>query len=212
MKISEVSFRDLDKQFIVTWDKKVFDFVQESYEIPMESNAIILRGYIDHECGFSFIFTCYALMKHSLVQPIVLKNFDSLLILRSGFISNCEFSFLSNRISSQDIERVCEITERYYDQDEFVLDFRNNDEVDSIRSNNFPDDIKVFLIGDNKQTEEVWCRVERYNLDSQKIVCKLLNKPYQSFSIQEGDYFEITPTKLDDQIVFFWQEGTSLCN
>ncbi|NHN29628.1 hypothetical protein [Paenibacillus agricola] len=211
MKISEVSFRNLDRQFIVTWDKKVFDFVQKSYEIP-KSDAIILRGYIDHECGFSFVFTCYALMKHSIIQPILLKNFDSLLILRSGYISDCEFSFLSHHINNQDIERAREITDRYYDQDEFILDFRNRDEFDLIRADDFPDDVKVYLIGDNKQTEEVWCRVERYNPDSQKIVCKLLNMPYQIFTLQEGDCIEITPTKLDEQIVFYWQEGTSFCN
>ncbi|MCU6792413.1 hypothetical protein OB236_09755 [Paenibacillus sp. WQ 127069] len=50
----------------------------------------------------------------------------------------------------------------------------------------------------------------RYNPNSQKIVCKLLNTPYQSFTLQEGDCIEITPTKLDDQIVFFWQEFFTL--
>jgi hypothetical protein len=83
-------------------------------------------------------------------------------------------------------------------------------EMDSIRTDDFPDDVKVYLIGDNKQTEEVWCRVERYNPDSKKIVCKLLNTPYQSFSLRQGDCFEITPTKLDDQIAFFWHEGGSI--
>jgi hypothetical protein len=176
MKISEVSFRNLDRQFIVTWDKQVFDFVQKSYEIPMRSDAIILRGYIDHECGLSFAFTCYALMNQVNVQPILLENFDSWLIIRSGHISDCEFSFLSHHISNQDIERVCEITDRYYHLDIFILDFRNMKEMDSIRTDDFPDDVKVYLIGDNKQTEEVWCRVERYNPDSKKIVCKLLNR------------------------------------
>ena len=123
--------------------------------------------------------------------------------IKASSLSNVEFIYfpkLEPRFRKKYDSRIEAL--KQYDPDQDVEKTRDFGFLDSLRSPQFPDDVKVILRRKDLNSEEVWVHIT--GLRSFSLVGTLLNQPYQDYGLNKGDslVFHISEV-TDNQIVCY---------
>ncbi len=194
--VGEANFREFYHRFMYVEGRDVLEEVVNEYLEEGDTGAVFY-GYIDEQAGVSFQIAGLASVNEGKLQVRKLPE-GIMAIFRIGSIINARFINLSmtNMYTDQFTEFEKLICTAYDTDNEMKEEIRSLCILDGCRHPEYPDDIAVFLIGENLQPEQVWVRAD-YLHDSE-IRGELLNEPNADFGIHCGDSIPIIPCKQRD--------------
>jgi uncharacterized protein YegJ (DUF2314 family) len=202
MKISETNFRTLYKQFVLLkiHDAEMLAQIGKTLVFPSDTDAFLTYCYIDDEAGLSFHVLCPGVFDAQKLYPY--QNEQTFFIFRSGENDQREFKIISRHdtdLSTYD-ETVNIITTHHGNAQREEM--RSIAWLDALRAQTHPDDIKILLVRDGCQLEEVWIRVLKFR--EQGIIGQLLNEPFQDFGVHSHSelFCQFTETKNKETIAF----------
>lgn len=152
MKLTDYSFRDIDKKIVKLEDESLIS----NYDVDIPYYGVV---YIDHVKGISM--RIIGDDKKSLIE-------GEGIIFRYDDIKNLEFDIINNY---KDKNLVYKLIDSYYN-DRDIISTRNIIEIDNYRLNSNPDVISICLIKDKKE-EKVWSRIIGFVEDG--LVCSILS-------------------------------------
>ena len=186
MKLSDLTFRDIDRHFFFVENLKQVKKIYKKLHIKEEIHPILVFGYIDHEKGIQF----------RVLGNIVIE--DGMPKLEEQFIKN-SFTLPYDSFEEYDIKPVPEDTiakingifsieddvDNLYSNAD-LLKSRKNTQLDKYRDLRLVDDVQFLLLTREAQQENVWARIEAEE-DKQILRCTLLDKPKKVFNLKQND-------------------------
>jgi hypothetical protein len=202
MKLSEYTFRDLYKQCVIIKHRS-FESAKEaflehySYTPPKNMNAILCLCYIDSTCGMSFHFLTFADFETGEVDFLCYRSeVENNVMLITRYDENIEAKIYKGDMSVFD-ERL-KLIDKHYHNDVKVLPTRNIKEIDHLRYNINPDDIRVLLRKEGLQIEQVWVRLTE--IENGNLTGILLNEPNSDFGVNANDRVHVQITTRGNDI------------
>lgn len=194
--LPELSFRTIVGNFFYF---ECPDILEENdfADMPQGTTGEIIYGYIDPEAGLSFQACCYATRTGDDIT-IAPERQQYGLILRYGFVKNYELACIDFDFTKDEPSRSFKkiIDENYAPEDEVVLTLRQMAFLDPFRNDEFPDDLRVRLLREGLDHEEVWIRPN--TIQGDEIFGELLNQPYADFGVNSGDQIQIIPYEQEN--------------
>ena len=189
MKISECSFRDIDKKCVILKGEHVYSgakkhMEERSYQAPVGVDATLCYCYIDAMAGLSFHFLCFANFITGKIDTECYERVldaGTILIFRAG--PDYDVSIFAGDTSLFHM-RVEMVDESYY-RDKNVLATRDITLIDQLRNTCYPDDILALLYKDGLEPERPWVRLQK--IENNRLYGILLNEPHQDFGISFYD-------------------------
>jgi len=202
MLIQEYNFREIYHRFLkfnVNPDMDTF----KDIKFPKETDSFVTYCYIDEQCGITFEYIC----------PYSNKNKKCLRRDLNGTSIKFRYGSLNydveiiNGIDVYEgdtfIKEILDIIDNDYDNKHLAVN-REFKEIDNLRCEGFPYDIKVFLVKNGFNNEIVWVT---WNYVEKGICFGILkNEPFQDMGVHLGDRIQIILAKKDDG------EWISFCN
>ena len=187
MKIGELSFRELGRNFIAIKGYELRENIK-NIDFPKESDSILTWCYFDHECGITFEFLCPFNLKENKYYEI--KNKDFSMKWRKGAVNEYEMEIILRDVlkSKKLWDYIFFIVENYENNDD-LNETRQVKDIDHLREKDYPDDIMITLYKENLNPETLWVRLLTFN--NGNFNGKLQNEPFQNFGIHLGDIIEI---------------------
>lgn len=197
MRISEISFRNINKNFLVLYNMgEKFDMYAKVFPSMPGDNALLLYGYIDHSAGISFEVLCCG--KRNDDGSVILRKPQDTISMKirydgiDGELDYFEYSVQLSKYQS----KVDMIDEGYYNN-KILEQIRKDRLFDARRHEMFPDDIAVTFFKPGVQVEVIWVRTEK--IEKGKIVGTLLESPYSDeYGVQGGDDICLVPVSVKD--------------
>ena len=125
--------------------------------------------------------------------------------IKASEVDDVDYMFfpdLEPRFQKKFAPRIAEL--KKYDASKELEETRELSFLDGVRSQQYPDDVKVILMKDGLKSEEVW--VHMTNLGDHALIGKLLNQPYQDYGIDKGDSIEFNVKKDDEGNVICFKD------
>ena len=203
MLMKDYSFRDLYKQFFLVKGGKLVDGTKETflkynkYTPPTDVDACLGYCYIDSQAGISFHLLCFANFDNenidmdSYVNQVSTKSWN---LFRYNPIF--EIKKYTGDISAF-AARIQMINTNYH-TNESILPTRNITEIDHLRHDGCPDDIRVFLSKKGLGMECPWVRLTE--IKENQLFGQLLNEPLNDFGVHSGDIVKVDLTFHENQI------------
>ena len=170
------SFRDFEKSLCILWDRACINILDPDQ--VSGANGILCYGYVDHAAGLTFeglaLVSC---MDDD--YTIVLDNDEIGMKIRADEEKVRNAVPVSNKaLLARYADRI-EILDIYYEDTE-VVNARAMPELDPFRHPQYPDDLFVFFLAQDKHYEQMWVRCGKYLFDADGIKVftgTLLNEP-----------------------------------
>lgn len=170
------------------------------YHINSQDDGIFAVCYLDHRNGISFEVLATAHLSESEIIISRINNRTPKVYRMESFLKNDALTqdfFEKETIKFQD--KLSSITDAYnYDYQE-AIETRKITELDPFRFNQFPDDIKILIIGKKITTEEIWVRAN--HMEGTTIFGELLNEPNQDIGLHCGDVISFNLIKNKESII-----------
>ena len=149
-------------------------------------------GFIDEEKGLSVYYVCTAAINgdHFIFgMPDAKKK----LILNIGQLKGLDFQPMDKKYSEHGpLQSILFGIMKQYDARTIgINEIRGALDLDPLRHDEYPDDLRAVLICEGFNPEQVWVRSVKPTDD--KIVARLLVEPYQDFGVHAGDVLELEP-------------------
>lgn len=193
MKFDEIGFRGIDHNAfgfsIDGLNKEIF----KDFEGYAKANYALGYGYIDHDAGVTFEILCLGICNDDLVN-FYRGNDEISIKVRIGSVKDEDLEYFSSKDKNvatmlNEFKDKIDAINKNYSVSDVVEDIRHLEELDHLRSDEYPDDVKVIMIKDDLAPEVVWARFESFN--NGMFECKLLNEPYQDFGCKEMDLIKV---------------------
>ena len=205
MRVSDYSFRELDKRWVGIENKKFCKKIGKKLRLKNLVRPVFGCFYIDKEYGLSLRIV--GNIERDGRNKLYLDEellFDNDLVLDYDFVSKFEIELLEEEIvkvieGSYVLENKLDI---HYKNVNNFLETRNWMDLDSFRNEQFPDDIQVLLInkGDNPD-ELLWARIEGImDVKPDVLICKLLGASYYNSEYVEDVMVGVKYFKDDDNL------------
>lgn len=202
IKYSEVGFRAFYHNFIAVPIKDSLKAVLQDFPGADKANYILTYGYIDHTAGLT-LEVLAAAFKEDKGFSFEVGNTEISSKIRIGYVMDDECFYFDDedgKLYKRYADKV-EMLKSYIAGDE-VEESRNMHFLDELRSQEYPDDVLVYLLKDGNEPEGCWVRIE--GLAEHQIVGTLLNEPDQDFDYHEGEKIAFYVHQTDDkEIVLF---------
>ncbi len=193
MKYQETGFRALYHNFAAFKISENIRNAISDFPNASEANCVLVYGYIDHEAGLTLEIMAAGIEKnkrYKFFEPSVgMRSF-----IRIGAIEQEEFVLFNDKdgsFGSRFAEQIDIL--KHYDVDEEIEKSRKMGFLDGCRHPHYPDDVMVYLVRKDRQTDGCWARIS--GLGEHYIIATLLNEPNQDFGYHIGE-----------KIAFFVQE------
>ena len=183
MRVSDYSFRELDKRWVGIEGKKYCKKIGKKLRIKNLARPVFGYFYIDKEFGLSLRIV--GNIEKDGRNKLYFDEeflFDSDLVLDYDFVSKFEIELLNEEVvevieGSYVLENKLDI---HYKNVNNFLDTRNLEELDPFRSTQFPDDVQVLLVNKGENPDELlWARIEGImDVKPDVLICKLLGASY----------------------------------
>lgn len=202
MKLNEVGFRAVYKNYVVYSLNEKFRECMKDYPGIDEANCMLLYGYIDMSQGLTLEVLAAGVDDNGSA-----KFFDTCestrFFIRAGSIMEDEFAIIEdndNYFGKRYAEKIELLTN--YDAPENIEKTREMSFLDGCRHPFYPDDVQVRLIKDDLQVEVCWARI--IDLAETYFMATLLNEPHQDFGFHEGEEIAFALYKTDEgEIICF---------
>ena len=197
------SFRDFEKSLCILRDRACINILDPGQ--ASGANGILCYGYVDHAAGLTF----EGLALVSCVDDdytIVLDNKEIGMKIRADEEKVRNAVPVSNKaLLARYADRI-EILDIYYEDTE-VVNARAMPELDPFRHPQYPDDLFVFFLAQDKHYEQMWVRCGKYLFDADGIKVftgTLLNEPNRDMGIHDGDEVKVGVFHTDAGPVCAW--------
>lgn len=199
MKYNEIGFRKIYHNYYALMLTDRLMSAIKDYPGAEEADCILIYGYIDHQCGLTLEILA-AGQKNGNEFSFADGNDEIRSFIRIGAVEECDFYPVDNVTEKRYAEKTAIL--KAYDKSEEIEKTRGMDFLDGCRDPYYVDDVLVYLIKDNLQTEGCWVRIE--GIDPPGLKGTLLNEPNQDFGchIQDIIPFRIQQMK-DGSVVCF---------
>ena len=205
MKVSDLSFRDLDRKWVAFENKKACRKIAKKIKAKKLQAPIFGYFYIDKENGLSlrvvgnierdgrnklYLDEDYILNKEAIVDYDFVMDKD-VKILSDKVVANLDgASLLESKIDVN-----------YKDINNF-LETRNKEELDAFRNEQFPDDVQVLLVNEDDVPDELlWARIEGImDIKPDVLICRLLTSAYHNEEYQEDVMVGVKYFEEDEQL------------
>jgi len=178
--------------------KSAVDMMEKySYALAPNWNAVLCYCYIDSSAGMSFHFLGFANYDDNDIDvDSYEKQLAEKIVLLFRYKDDAEIKPYSKETSMFN-ERAKMVDDGYH-RDERVLPTRNIAQIDHLRHNSCPDDIKVLLRKEGLQIEQVWVRLA--GIENGNLTGVLLNEPNSDFGVHSGDIVCVQVTSRGDDV------------
>lgn len=185
MEIKDCHFRELLYKMCYI-EGNVSQVVKDEFLSDENITGYIGYGYIDHKAGFTFeTMACARKMGEDIIiypgnDYMTYKNrIRNEMMKEVQILEEKDYDFSS---FAKKIEKIHAL----YNEDEEINALRTISEIDSIRSNEFPDDALVTLYKEGIKPERAWFRLEGFNENyiQARLLHELTNSAYE---MHEGD-------------------------
>ena len=199
---ADLGFRELAGRVVLVECPLPEMLDKTSIVVPDGADAVLAYAYVDHEQGLSLFALAPAslgggVVFHDASFPVAQNRF---FLLRSGSIppESCVlFPDNEEELEGRYAEQI-EQVEKDYDPGEGVVATRGVEQVDTLRSREYPDDVFVVLAADDLPSEGVWFRLEGITEEGM-LAGALLNEPDSDYPVHEGDLMAIALTESEDK-------------
>lgn len=206
MKLNEVGFRAVYKQFVVYNLNEKFRECMENYPGIEKANCMLLYGYIDMEEGLTLEVLAAGIQEGS-EKYFFDSCEETRFFIRAGAVMDDEFEIIDSDIPylTKRYENKIELVERY-NAPEDVEKTRELEFLDTERHPFYPDDVQVRLIREGLQVEICWARL--FYMEENWIMAYLLNEPKQNFGYHEGEKIAIFLHQTDGGEIICYSDMT----
>ena len=194
MFIKDYNFREIYHRF-VKFNTKPDMTAFKDVKITKETDSFVTYCYIDKECGITFEYIC---PYNNIDKKCLRRNHEGTSIkFRYGSL-NYDADIIDNiEVHREDkfINEIIDIIDKNYDNKHLAVN-RGFKEIDSLRAEGYPYDIKVILAKDGLNREIVWVT---WDYVENGICFGLLkNEPFQNMGVHLGDRIQIKMAQMDD--------------
>ena len=197
MILKEVGFRPV-YHYVCAFElnDELRELIRECPDAEKASHAVFY-GYIDPKDGLMLEVLCAGKQapKYFYFKDIYQGG---RLTIPASKLETVEFIFfpdLEPRFYKKLLPRIETLKE--YDGQEKLEETRKMDFLDSLRSLQYPDDVKVVLQKDGFKPEEVW--VSLTEPGDHELLGTLLNQPVQDYGIKKGEVIAFNVKETDDK-------------
>lgn len=197
MILKEVGFRPV-YHYVCAFElnDELRELIRECPDAAKASHAV-MYGYIDPKDGLMLEVLCAG--KQAPKYFYFRDTYQGKRVsIQASKVENVEFMFfpdLAPRFYKQVLPRIELLKE--YEASEKLEDTRKMDFLDSLRSLQYPDDVKVVLRKDGLKPEEVW--VSLTEPGEHELLGTLLNQPFQNYGVNKGDTIGFNVEETDEK-------------
>lgn len=197
--VRECNFRTLLNKMCYI-EEDVNRVVLEEFPSTEEVTGFVGYGYIDHQAGFTFETMACAIKKGECITVLPGNDFMTFKY-RMRNVMNKEVSILDEKdYDASFFTKKIEKIEKLYNDDVEIEALRDIEEIDHIRSNEFPDDVLVILYKDDVKPEKAWFRLE--GLNETYIQGRLLHElSKKEYGLYEGDVCNLSLMQDDNDTI-----------
>ena len=196
MKYREIGFRNIYHSYYALTLTDNLRNVIKDFPGAEEADCILVYGYIDHQCGLTL--EVLATGKRAENGFSFAEGNDKVRgMIRIGATEECDFYPLDEAIGEDFSEKVDSL--KLYDASEEIAKTRAMEFLDGCRDPYYVDDVLVYFIKDDLQTEGCWVRIE--GIHEPGLEGTLLNEPNQDFGCHIQDIIPFRITQLEDESI-----------
>jgi hypothetical protein len=195
---ADLGFRDIAGRLLVVACPLLKRLDRTGIVVPDGADAVLAYAYVDHAQGLSL----FALAPESLIGGVVFNDVSFPAAQNRSVVLRSESIPPESRVHFPD--NVRGLQERYSEQieqacasSEGVLAARGFEQVDALRSPEYPDDVLAVLAFEGLPSEGVWFRLEGI-AGEDALAGVLLNEPDGAYPVHEGDLMALVLTESDD--------------
>jgi hypothetical protein len=195
---ADLGFRDIAGRLLVVACPLLKRLDRTGIVVPDGADAVLAYAYVDHAQGLSL----FALAPESLIGGVVFNDVSFPAAQNRSVVLRSESIPPESRVHFPD--NVRGLQERYSEQieqacasSEGVLAARGFEQVDALRSPEYPDDVLAVLASEGLPSEGVWFRLEGI-AGEDALAGVLLNEPDGAYPVHEGDLMALVLTESDD--------------
>lgn len=193
LKYSEAGFRAFYHNFFLVPLTGKLKMVFAGYPEYEQAEYALTYGYIDHTAGMTLEVMAAAIRRED-GKGVRLEDMNLQLAskIRIGVAKDKDCYILDDKLTKCAHEWYREHIERLsdYDVGPEIEETRKMKFLDECRSPEYPDDVLVYLIQDEKTIEGCWVRIEGRAGRNLKGI--LLNEPDQDLGVHRGETIEFT--------------------
>lgn len=206
MKYKETGFRALYKNFAVYMLTDSLKKAIKGFPDADKADCILTYGYIDHEAGLTMEILAAGKKvddKFTFFDPCSEVRSS----IRIGAVENDDFALIDDKNGTLS-EKYSEILDmlKAFDVSEAIEETRSMAFLDNSRSNEYIDDVLVYLTKEGLNPEGCWMRI--VGLGEHSIMGELLNEPYQDFGCHVGEKIGFYVQETKDQGVICYTDMT----
>ncbi len=185
MQLNKVTFRDLDRKWVVFDHEKEIKKIYKKLKLKYEEGILLTYAFISHENGIQFRFLGNITGEDKILhldEDIVDKNiifaYDHTKKYHITLVENC---IIKKIIGTSEIEK-------QYDsmyQKNSILEARKITDIDAFRHEEYIDDVEL-LHKNGKEEEYLWARIEDCSKKNLLFVCSLLETSKKNKHYKEG--------------------------
>ncbi len=185
LTVDNLNFRDMYHEICFLSVNGNISKTMKSSDLPRpkEANGVLVYGYIDHEAGFTFEVLGWGFYDHGKISPFA-GNKEVSSKLRRSSVADCIIVF-ANHVDLSSYQDKIDMVKETYSSTDSVEITRGIESIDNSRNTDYPDDVLVYLLAENKDPEGCWVRC--LGVDENEIKGRLLNEPSQNFGVHSGD-------------------------
>jgi len=195
-KLSEYSFREIDRQFMMIQEIDAFRRDLEEYDIAEDIDAVFVYAYIDYEIGVSFELLGFVNSSTARLDPV--KELNKTFKIRYKMVEEAETEIIKPTQSMLQHPKVQLINQHYYNN-EVRNSMRTDSNIDELRSKVNPDDVTALIIAENGDVQQVWVRLLGVTEDK-LVVGELQSETYESSAFKKGEKVIVSFRKSEDKI------------
>ncbi len=201
MLIQEVPFRKMYHRIFYISANQNYDKLKENFTYEKEGNGTLVYGYVDHQMGMCFEILALAYRDEEGRIEITAVNEDQTLKSQYETVYECEFAEVPEDLDLSAFSAKTKIVDRFFRYSEDMEKLRDLELLDPYRSEEFPDDVVIYLVGKDRSPEGCWVRCER--AEAGMVYGKLLHEPRQYFGVHPGSEIGFCAGDLDGQVILF---------
>lgn len=194
MKLCEIPFRKLYKQFILIEGKNILDTLKKVNLCPKGVIGALFFGYVDHQQGMMFELMALEMKENKRINYRIAPV-------------NISFKVSKKDMEEWDVKQVTpnldlfteklEYIQHIYMEDPTLEDLRNFTDLDASRHSDYPDDVIVYLLKEGLDPEAVWTRMDSFK--DGKIYGNILVKPLKDIGLKKHDSIAFQITEMEDK-------------
>lgn len=205
--LGNIGFRQLFHQLVLLKVPGIKGLFVEDLKAPDGFDAVLAYPYIDRNAGFTFDVLAPARFDDEGVfdDMALLQEQNRRMMFRRGGIPD-EALVKTPKDASMLTKTYAEhiaMIHKYYRDNEGVLATRRAKALDHLRNRDFPDDVRVLLVGKDCSNEQVWVRLMGIEEPGYPFGW-LMNEPYSDYAVHKGDVLRLGITKnVKDEFLLF---------